>query len=96
LTRSSSHSAEDPPPLFDASNLSAVHDLRHSLVAGALDSSVTLAEASVLARQANAKVTGTIDAGVSETAKAKIASKLVDAGSGSWLRVRSASRSRVY
>ena len=44
---------------------------------------VTLAEAAVLARHANATVTGAIYAGVSETAKAKIASKLVDAGFGS-------------
>jgi integrase len=60
-----------------------LHDLRHSLVAGALDSSVTLAEAAVLARHANAKVTGAIYAGVSEKTKAQIASKLVDAGFGS-------------
>jgi integrase len=60
-----------------------LHDLRHSLVAGALDSGVTLAEAAVLARHANAKVTGAIYAGVSEKAKAQIASKLVDAGFGS-------------
>jgi integrase len=59
-----------------------LHDLRHSLVDGPLDSGVTLAEAAVLARHANAKVTGAIYAGVSETAKAKIASKLVAAGFG--------------
>jgi integrase len=59
-----------------------LHDLRHSLVAGALDSGVTLAEAAVLARHANAKVTGAIYAGVSEKTKAQIASKLVDAGFG--------------
>jgi integrase len=57
-----------------------LHDLRHSLVAGALDSGVTLAEAAVLARHANA--TGAIYAAVSEKAKAQIASKLVDAGFG--------------
>jgi len=44
---------------------------------------VALAEAAVLARHANAKVTGQIYAGVSEQAKAKIASKLTDAGFGS-------------
>jgi integrase len=60
-----------------------LHDLRHSLVAGALDSSVTLAEAAVLARHANAKVTGAIYAGVSEKAKAQIAGKLTAAGFGS-------------
>ena len=59
-----------------------LHDLRRSLVAAAPDSSVTLAEAAVLARHANARVTGQIYVGVSETAKAKIASKLVDAGFG--------------
>jgi integrase len=62
-----------------------LHDLRHSFVALALalDSGVTLAEAAVLARHANAKVTGQIYAGVSEQAKAKIASKLTDTGFGS-------------
>jgi hypothetical protein len=52
-------------------------------VALALDSGVTLAEAAVLARPANAGVTGTIYAGVSEKAKAQIATKLVNAGFGS-------------
>jgi integrase len=60
-----------------------LHDLRHSFVALALDSGVTLAEAAVLARHANAKVTGAIYAGVSEQAKAKIADKLTAAGFGS-------------
>ena len=59
-----------------------LHDLRHSLVAGALDSSITLAETTVLARHASAKVTAAIYAGVSEKTKAKIASNLVDAGFG--------------
>jgi len=40
-----------------------LHDLRHSLVAGALDTGVPLAEAAVLARHANAKATGAIYAG---------------------------------
>jgi integrase len=60
-----------------------LHDLRHSFVAVALDAGVTLAEAAVLARHANAKVTGQIYAGVSETAKAQIAGKLTAAGFGS-------------
>jgi integrase len=60
-----------------------LHDLRHSLVSGAIDSGVTLAEAAVLGRHANARVTAQIYAGVSEKAKAQIASKLVDAGFGS-------------
>jgi integrase len=60
-----------------------LHDLRHSLVALALDAGASLAEAAVIARHANAKVTGAIYAGVSESGKAKIANKLVDAGIGS-------------
>ena len=46
----------------------------------------------MLARHANAKVTGAIYAGVSESANAKIASKLVYAGIGAYLhpRVRTA------
>jgi integrase len=58
------------------------HDLRHSFVSLALDSGATLAEAAVLARHASARVTSSIYAGVSEKAKAEIASKLVDAGFG--------------
>ena len=57
--------------------------LRHSFVALALDSGVTLAEAALLARHANAKVTGQIYAGVSEQAKAQIADTLTAAGFGS-------------
>ena len=53
-----------------------------SLARLALDAGASLAEAAVLARHANAKVTGAIYAGVSESAKAKIGSKLVDAGVG--------------
>jgi integrase len=60
-----------------------LHDLRHSFVALALDSGTTLAEAAVLARHANAGVTGTMYAGVNEKAKAQIATKLVNAGFGS-------------
>jgi hypothetical protein len=37
-----------------------LHDLRHSYVSLALDSGPTLAEAAVLARHANAGVTGTM------------------------------------
>jgi integrase len=59
-----------------------LHDLRHSLVANALDSNVTLAGAAVLARHAYAKVTAQIDAGVSESAKAQIASKPTSVGFG--------------
>jgi integrase len=59
-----------------------LHDLRHSFVAIALDSGVTLVEAAVLARHANARVTGMVYAGISEQAKAKIAGKLTAAGYG--------------
>jgi hypothetical protein len=54
-----------------------------SRVAVALDAGATLAEAAVLARHANAKVTAQIYSAVSEEAKAKIASKLTGAGFGS-------------
>jgi integrase len=60
-----------------------LHDLRHSFVAVALEAGATLAEAAVLARHANAKVTGSIYAGVNESAKSKLAGKLIDAGFGS-------------
>ena len=60
-----------------------LHDLRHSFVAVALEAGATLAEAAVLARHANAKVTAQIYSGVSEDAKAKIATKLTSAGFGS-------------
>jgi hypothetical protein len=55
----------------------------HSFVAVALDAGATLAEGAVLARHANAGVTGAIYAGVSEKAKAQIATKLTEAGFGS-------------
>jgi integrase len=60
-----------------------LHDLRHSFGAVALEAGATLAEAAVLARHANAKVTAQIYSGVNEEAKAKIAAKLTDAGFGS-------------
>jgi len=44
---------------------------------------MTLAEAAVLARHANARVTAQIYAGVSDEAKTQIAAKLVKAGLGS-------------
>ena len=52
-----------------------------SFVSIALDSGATLAEAAVIARHANAKVTVQIYPGVNEEAKAKIA-KLTEAGFG--------------
>jgi hypothetical protein len=56
--------------------------LRHSFVALAFDSGATLAEAAVLARHANAKVTGQVNACLNEKAKAQIGTKLVDVGFG--------------
>jgi hypothetical protein len=46
----------------------------------ALDAGVTLAEAVLLARHANAKVTAQVYAGLSEKAKAEVAAKLVKKG----------------
>jgi integrase len=59
-----------------------LHDLRHSFVALALDAGMSLAEVAVLARHANARVTGQLYAGLSDQAKTQLASKLVDAGVG--------------
>jgi len=50
------------------------HSYRHRpQVAMALDAGVTLAEAALLARHANAKVTAQVYAGLSEKAKAEVA-----------------------
>ena len=59
-----------------------LHDLRHSFVALALDARMSLAEVAMLARHANARVTGQLYAGLSNKAKTQLASKLVDAGVG--------------
>ena len=48
----------------------------------ALEGGLTLAEAAVLARHKNAKVTAAIYAGVSEKAKGELAAKLVKGGLG--------------
>jgi integrase len=60
-----------------------LHDLRHSFVALALEAGMSLAEVAVLARHANARVTGQLYAGLSDDSKTKLASKLLDAGIGS-------------
>jgi integrase len=60
-----------------------LHDLRHSFVALALEARMSLAEVAVLARHANAHVTGQLYAGVSDESTAELASKLLDAGIGS-------------
>jgi hypothetical protein len=43
---------------------------------------MSLAEVAVLARHANARVTGQLYAGLSDKAKTQLASKLLDAGVG--------------
>lgn len=59
-----------------------LHDLRHSFVALALDSGLSLAEAAALARHANARVTAQVYAGIAEGGRAQAAAKLVQAGFG--------------
>jgi integrase len=59
-----------------------LHDLRHSFVALALASNVSLAEASALARHANARVTAQVYAGITEQGREVAAAKLVEAGFG--------------
>jgi integrase len=59
-----------------------VHDLRHTFVAVALASGVSLAEAASLARHANAKVTAQVYAGLAENGRETAAAKLVKAGFG--------------
>lgn len=59
-----------------------LHDLRHSFVALALDAGALLAEASVLARHANARVTAQVYAGLAEDGREKVAAKLAAAGFG--------------
>ncbi len=58
------------------------HDLRHSLVANALNAGLTLAEASRLARHATAAVTATVYADVLETQRDRLGAKLAAAGFG--------------
>ena len=58
------------------------HDLRHSLVANALDAGLTLAEASRLARHASPAVTATVYADVLEAKRDTLGAKLAQAGYG--------------
>jgi integrase len=60
-----------------------LHDLRHSYVALALASGASLAETAALARHANARVTATVYAGLTDDGRSKAAAKLTDAGFGS-------------
>jgi integrase len=59
-----------------------LHDLRHSLVGLGFASGLSLAEVAVLARHANARVTGQVYAGLSESGRQGIAAKLAGAGVG--------------
>ena len=59
-----------------------VHDLRHSFVAVALAAGLTLPEAAALARHANPRVTATVYAGLTDTARAGLGSKLAAAFGG--------------
>jgi integrase len=58
------------------------HDLRHSLVANALDAGLTLVEASRLARHASPAVTASVYADVLETKRDALGAKLARAGFG--------------
>jgi integrase len=58
------------------------HDLRHSLVANALDAGLTLAEASRLARHASPAVTAAVYADVLEANRETLGAKLARAGFG--------------
>ena len=55
------------------------HDLRHSFVALALASGLTLPEASALARHANPRITAMAYAGLTDEARAGLGAKLVAA-----------------
>jgi integrase len=59
-----------------------LHDLRHSFVALALAAGLSLAEAAVLARHANARVTAQVYAGLADDGCEAAAAKLVEAGFG--------------
>ena len=67
-----------------AANLGRVtaHDLRHSLVANALDAGLTLAEAARLARHASPAVTASVYADVLETKREALSTKLAQARFG--------------
>jgi integrase len=58
------------------------HDLRHSLVANALDAGLTLTEASRLVRHATPAVTATVYADVLEAKRDSLGAKLAQAGFG--------------
>lgn len=59
-----------------------VHDLRHSFVGIALDSGLSLAAASALARHATTRVTAQVYGGLQEDGREKAVAQLVEAGFG--------------
>lgn len=71
------HAAGDRAGLNgDSRERVGLHDLRHSFVAVALASGMTLPEASTLARHANPKITAAAYAGLTDAGRAQLASKL--------------------
>lgn len=59
-----------------------LHDLRHSLVANAIEHGLTAAEVAAIARHANAKVTLTVYAGLTEGGRERAVAKLAEGGFG--------------
>lgn len=59
-----------------------LHDLRHSLVAIALEAGVSMPGAAALARHANARVTAQVYAGLSDSGRQAAAAKIAEAGFG--------------
>ena len=59
-----------------------LHDLRHSLVANAIEQGLTAAEVAAIARHANAKVTMTVYAGLTEGGRERAVAKLAEGGFG--------------
>jgi integrase len=59
-----------------------LHDLRHSMVAIAFELGLTAPEVAVLARHANAKVTLTVYAGLTDDGRERASSKLAEGGFG--------------
>ncbi|HZQ03705.1 MAG TPA: site-specific integrase [Gaiellaceae bacterium] len=77
------HAAGDATGLNDGGRERiGVHDLRHSFVAIALAAGFTLPEAAALARHANPRVTATVYAGLTDTARAELGTKLAAAFAG--------------
>jgi integrase len=66
----------------DGSEPVGLHDLRHSLVAAAIDRGATAAEVAELARHANPRVTMTLYAGLTKDGRDRAVGKLTGAGFG--------------